>query len=74
MKKVFLLLKYQECEHLDILKIYENLPSVTRLVDLLKITPKEAQELLNGEEVLKDNSTEFTVYELKEYTVEEEEL
>lgn len=74
MKKVFVLLKYQECEHLDILKIYKNLPSVTSLVDLLEITPEEAKELLDGEEILKDDSTEFTVYELKEYTVEEEEL
>lgn len=71
MKKVFVLLKYQECEHLDILNVYKNLPSVTRLVDLLKITPEEAQELLNGEEILKDDKTEFTVYMIKEYSVEE---
>lgn len=71
MKKVFILLKYQECEHLDILNVYKNLPSVTRLVDLLKITPEEAQELLNGEEILKDDKTEFTVYMIKEYSVEE---
>ena len=72
MKKVFILLRYQESEHLDILRVYKNLPSVTRLVDLLEITPEEAEELINGEEILKDDKTEFTVYQLKEYTVEEE--
>lgn len=72
MKKVFVLLKYQECEHLDILNVYKNLPSVTRLVDLLKITPEEAQELIEGEEIIINDPTDlFIVYQLKEYSVEE---
>lgn len=72
MKKVFILLKHQESEHLDILRVYKNLPTVTSLVDLLKITVEEAKELIEGEEILKDNSTEFTVYLIKEYSVYEE--
>ncbi len=71
MKKVFILLRYQESEQLDIFRVYKNLPSVTSLVDLLDITPKEAEELIDGEEILKDDSTEFTVYLIKEYSVEE---
>lgn len=72
MKKVFILLRYQESEHLDILKVYKNLPTVTSLVDLLKITAEEAKELIEGEEILKDYSTEYTVYLIKEYSVYEE--
>lgn len=72
MKKVFILLKYQESEELDIFRVYKNLPSVTSLVDLLDITPEEAKELIDGEEILVNDSTEYTVYLIKEYSVEEE--
>lgn len=72
MKKVFILLRYQESEHLDILKVYKNLPTVTSLVDLLKITPEEAQELIEGDEIIINDPTEYTVYLIKEYSVEEE--
>lgn len=72
MKKVFILLKYQESEELDIFRVYKNLPSVTSLVDLLDITPEEAKELIDGEEILVNDTTEYTVYLIKEYSVEEE--
>lgn len=73
MKKVFILLHYQESELLDIFRVYENLPSVSSLVELLEITPEEAQDLIDGEEIIINDPTDlFIVYQLKEYSVEEE--
>ena len=73
MKKVFILLHYQESEQLDIFRVYKNLPSVSSLVELLEITPEEAQDLIDGEEIIINDPTDlFIVYQLKEYSVEEE--